>query len=95
MFGCTREQLSNTLARLTNKQEKPMNNDELQSTSYGRGLGLEACAVYSQAELDAAVAAERERCAAICEAMADSPKEWAYERAMAVRCAKAIRGEPV
>lgn len=40
-----------------------MDRDELAATEYGRGLGLAACQVYSQSEVDGLLEAERARCA--------------------------------
>jgi hypothetical protein len=44
--------------------------------------------LYDQAEIDAAVAAERERCAKVCDAIA---YEWRGANSQSVQCANAIR----
>lgn len=44
--------------------------------------------LYDQAALDAAVAAERERCAKVCDAIA---YEWRGANSQSVQCADAIR----
>ena len=68
-----------------------MNNDDLKGQAYGRGLGLPGCQAYSQDELDAAVKAavdaERERCAKLCE----ETGAYTDELDMALMCAAAIR----
>jgi hypothetical protein len=44
--------------------------------------------LYDQAEIDAAAAAERERCAKVCDAIA---YEWRGANSQSVQCADAIR----
>ena len=44
--------------------------------------------LYDQAEIDAAAAAERERCAKVCDAIA---YEWRGANSQSVQCANAIR----
>lgn len=57
-----------------------------------RRTRIDATALYDQSTLDAAIAAERERCAKLCESriMGDNNREDSEAR----RCAKAIR-QPV
>ena len=53
---------------------------------YTPGEGWEP--LYDQAALDAAVAAERERCAKVCDAIAH---DWRGANSQSVQCANAIR----
>ena len=53
---------------------------------YTPGEGWEP--LYDQAAIDAAVAAERERCAKVCDAIA---YEWRGANSQSVQCANAIR----
>ena len=53
---------------------------------YTPGEGWEP--LYDQAAMNAAVAAERERCAAICDAIAH---DWRGANSQSVQCANAIR----
>ena len=53
---------------------------------YTPGEGWEP--LYDQAEIDAATAAERERCAKVCDAIAH---DWRGANSQSVQCADAIR----
>ena len=53
---------------------------------YTPGEGWEP--LYDQAEIDAAAAAERERCAKVCDAIAH---DWRGANSQSVQCANAIR----
>ena len=53
---------------------------------YTPGEGWEP--LYDQAEIDANIAAERERCAKVCDAIA---YEWRGANSQSVQCANAIR----
>ena len=53
---------------------------------YTPGEGWEP--LYNQAEIDANIAAERERCAKVCDAIA---YEWRGANSQSVQCADAIR----